>query len=153
MKYCVKCGSQLMDEAVICPKCGCAANERAVKKIQTTKEAGTSLNEKLDATLAFVRNVLLIIGTLILLIGSYWGGGLFSGGLSNEGVIWLDISLYNVYGFGLSIACYVLATLCSIADLIVLCIGKTRNLQKLFKCITSILLCVGLLYVVITYSL
>ena len=23
MKYCQKCGNQLMDEAVICPKCGC----------------------------------------------------------------------------------------------------------------------------------
>ncbi len=24
MKYCPKCGSELLDEAVICPKCGCA---------------------------------------------------------------------------------------------------------------------------------
>lgn len=24
MKYCSKCGNELMDEAVICPKCGCA---------------------------------------------------------------------------------------------------------------------------------
>ena len=23
MKYCSKCGNQVMDEAVICPKCGC----------------------------------------------------------------------------------------------------------------------------------
>lgn len=25
MKYCSKCGNELLDEAVICPKCGCAA--------------------------------------------------------------------------------------------------------------------------------
>ena len=24
MKYCVKCGYELADDAVICPKCGCA---------------------------------------------------------------------------------------------------------------------------------
>lgn len=25
MKYCSKCGNELLDEAVICPKCGCVA--------------------------------------------------------------------------------------------------------------------------------
>lgn len=25
MKYCSKCGAEIMDEAVICPKCGCSA--------------------------------------------------------------------------------------------------------------------------------
>lgn len=24
MKYCTKCGAEIMDEAVVCPKCGCA---------------------------------------------------------------------------------------------------------------------------------
>ena len=32
MKYCVKCGNQLFDEAVICPKCGCYANGAEVQK-------------------------------------------------------------------------------------------------------------------------
>ena len=26
MKYCTHCGEQLLDEAVVCPKCGCAAD-------------------------------------------------------------------------------------------------------------------------------
>ena len=26
MKYCTKCGSEIADEAVICPKCGCAVD-------------------------------------------------------------------------------------------------------------------------------
>ena len=25
MKYCTQCGNQLVDEAVVCPQCGCAA--------------------------------------------------------------------------------------------------------------------------------
>lgn len=28
MKYCTKCGKELMDEAVICPGCGCYAEEK-----------------------------------------------------------------------------------------------------------------------------
>lgn len=34
MKYCAKCGNELMDEAVICTKCGCA-----VQQISTTAPA------------------------------------------------------------------------------------------------------------------
>ncbi len=32
MKYCTKCGQQIDDEAVICPKCGCVTDEKAFKK-------------------------------------------------------------------------------------------------------------------------
>lgn len=34
MKYCSSCGSELKDEAVICPKCGCAVNDRALRKFK-----------------------------------------------------------------------------------------------------------------------
>ncbi len=29
MKFCSKCGAQLMDEAVVCPNCGCAQSNSA----------------------------------------------------------------------------------------------------------------------------
>ncbi len=32
MKYCSKCGNELMDEAVICPKRGCAIESAKKKK-------------------------------------------------------------------------------------------------------------------------
>ncbi len=31
MKFCEKCGKEIMDEAVICPGCGCAVNRNALK--------------------------------------------------------------------------------------------------------------------------
>ena len=34
MKYCEKCGNQLLDEAVICPKCGCAVAGKQPSKQQ-----------------------------------------------------------------------------------------------------------------------
>lgn len=36
MKYCSKCGAELMDEAVICPKCGCAVGENRPANTTTT---------------------------------------------------------------------------------------------------------------------
>lgn len=32
MKYCTHCGSEIMDEAVICVHCGCAVENSSVKK-------------------------------------------------------------------------------------------------------------------------
>lgn len=33
MKYCEKCGNELLDEAIMCPKCGCAvAGKQPIKQ-------------------------------------------------------------------------------------------------------------------------
>ena len=34
MKFCQKCGKEIMDEAVICPGCGCSVENTDVKKIE-----------------------------------------------------------------------------------------------------------------------
>ena len=34
MKYCTKCGHELLDEAVLCPNCGCMTNDNAVKPVE-----------------------------------------------------------------------------------------------------------------------
>lgn len=40
MKYCIKCGKEIMDEAVVCPGCGCATKtESAPVKIAVPKRA------------------------------------------------------------------------------------------------------------------
>jgi uncharacterized membrane protein YvbJ len=36
MKYCCKCGAQLLDEAVLCPKCGCQVGGMDSSKDATT---------------------------------------------------------------------------------------------------------------------
>ena len=33
MKFCSKCGNQLLDESVICPRCGCQVENFAVKRV------------------------------------------------------------------------------------------------------------------------
>lgn len=45
MKYCSKCGNELLDEAVICPKCGCPADsgKNANKKSTVGNKVKTAL--------------------------------------------------------------------------------------------------------------
>ena len=49
MKYCDKCGSELFDDAVICPKCGCA----------------TGVIKKSSSGMSTLINILMIINCVI----------------------------------------------------------------------------------------
>ena len=44
MKFCEKCGKEIMDEAVICPSCGCAVKKEAeaTKAVEVPKQAKTA---------------------------------------------------------------------------------------------------------------
>ena len=46
MKYCSKCGNELLDEAVICPKCGCMIDGAKNLKIQKINETAETQNVK-----------------------------------------------------------------------------------------------------------
>ncbi len=37
MKYCNKCGNQLLDEAVICPKCGCSVGSQLSNNAESNR--------------------------------------------------------------------------------------------------------------------
>lgn len=53
MKYCEKCGSELFDEAVICPKCGCQAGNK------------TTTNSSSKIQTAFVLNIIAVVISLV----------------------------------------------------------------------------------------
>ena len=54
MKFCSKCGNEIMDEAVICPKCGCACGD--LKKEQPIPPSGLKIAAK----------VFMVIGTVCM---------------------------------------------------------------------------------------
>lgn len=54
MKFCTKCGNELIDEAVVCTKCGCATSTNPIP----------NLNEKSE--LSTVAKVFMIISTVLL---------------------------------------------------------------------------------------
>lgn len=39
MKYCTKCGRELMDEAIVCPGCGCSQDNAAANNQQQSANA------------------------------------------------------------------------------------------------------------------
>ena len=57
MKYCYKCGAELFDEAVICPKCGCQQPSSAVSHSVVANETYESYSG------------LIILSVLIPLVG------------------------------------------------------------------------------------
>ena len=68
MKYCTKCGNELLDEAVICPKCGCPVKEVS----PTTKNSAKArvASASLLNLIAFVINILLLVFIFVPLIGA-----------------------------------------------------------------------------------
>lgn len=43
MKFCSKCGKEIMDEAVICPNCGCEVKNSTVSTSQNTVDDQVSI--------------------------------------------------------------------------------------------------------------
>ena len=66
MKYCEKCGNQLMDEAVLCPKCGCPAGKSKKDQVADEKAKASGV-----ATLCFLGAAAIIIITILVAIAQY----------------------------------------------------------------------------------
>lgn len=84
MKYCVKCGAELCDEAVVCPKCGCMVDGRSVEKdfpgkIEEKKiEPTVADNQQTRTWVSMVLGILALIYSLSSLIFRVSLGELFN---------------------------------------------------------------------------
>ena len=63
MKYCEKCGNQLLDEAIMCPKCGCAVAGK-----QPTKEQNEKSKNQAKSAIMIIVGIGIIIATIIAVI-------------------------------------------------------------------------------------
>ena len=68
MKYCVKCGNELLDEAVICPKCGCAAD---LAQSQSISQNDNDLVNELSNKVKMNGIIWLVIGCIQILLGLF----------------------------------------------------------------------------------
>ena len=68
MKYCSKCGNELHDEAVICPKCGCPVPNAEANVVQDNRKVRLKSASAVNA-IAFILNIL---------CGIYFAFALFS---------------------------------------------------------------------------
>ncbi len=64
MKYCEKCGNQLLDEAIMCPKCGCAVAGKQPTKEQNAHAKKQDKN-MMVATLMFLGAIAIVVFTII----------------------------------------------------------------------------------------
>lgn len=69
MKFCEKCGKEIMDEAVICPGCGCAV-------VQKTQVKQVSYDDcvKGAATTNIISGIVLALGVFCALFVNAWLG-------------------------------------------------------------------------------
>lgn len=64
MKFCTKCGAELMDEAVICVKCGCAVENNAVSQSEGNEPPRKS-------GLSTAAKVFMVLGTIIMALWTF----------------------------------------------------------------------------------
>ena len=111
MKYCSKCGNELLDEAVICPKCGCPVPNAEMNVVQDNRKVRLKSASAMNA-IAFILNIL---------CGAYFAwalfnvsdesepsGGIsvdFSGGAPSVSWFWVWVAMVIVI-FALGIAIY-----------------------------------------------
>lgn len=67
MKYCIHCAKELLDESVICPGCGCAVENKEIKK-----EEKISTFKKNEKTWIIILSIFFVAfaGAVILLLTS-----------------------------------------------------------------------------------
>lgn len=72
MKFCQKCGKEIMDEAVICPGCGCAISNATSAKKEVSYDDAVSK----AATTNVISIILLAAGIICWLLVNMWVGAI-----------------------------------------------------------------------------
>lgn len=72
MKFCSKCGKEIMDEAVVCPSCGCAVETETPK----IKEVSYDDYVKGAATTNIISAVVIALGIVTWLFVNMWLGAI-----------------------------------------------------------------------------
>lgn len=94
MKYCSHCGKEIVDEAVMCPYCGCAV------------ESNPAVNDKPNTGLNIISFLLPIVGAIMYFIYH-----------EKEPKKAAAIGKWALYGLGFTVICYVPLSACDAAAL------------------------------------
>ena len=94
MKYCSHCGKQILDEAVMCPHCGCMV------------ENAVSVHDEPNKGLNIISFLLPVVGAIMYLI--------YHEKAPKKAAA---IGKWALYGVGFSVICYILLVACGAAAL------------------------------------
>jgi hypothetical protein len=153
MKFCSKCGHELVDEAVVCINCGCSvspAYQQATKaKNASTVTLGTPTTEKtsvLPCVFNFVFSITAVVSVFFLILSVAWA--------------WISTDIYtSYYSSNISVYAYLypdawFAILGLISAIVscgfgivsfILALVKKEKLDKLFSSITRLFIGVALI--------
>lgn len=90
MKYCSHCGKELMDEAVICPNCGCAV------------DGSSNVNDKSNKGLNIISFLIPLAGAIMYFI--------YHEKEPNKAAA---VGKWALYGLGFAVLCYFVLVGCS----------------------------------------
>ncbi|MBQ2933385.1 MAG: zinc-ribbon domain-containing protein [Clostridia bacterium] len=79
MKFCTHCGKELLDEAVICPGCGCAVSGKSAAAPKSNESLLDTLAQRLNTNAI----IWLVIGVLQIIGGIFWNWFLLVVGVLN----------------------------------------------------------------------
>ena len=77
--YCAKCGAEIMDEAVVCPKCGCATKNASVASqgnATNVTSYSTASSPEQDISSAKTLGIIAIIAGLFIPLAGWICGGI-----------------------------------------------------------------------------
>ena len=177
MKYCVKCGNELFDEAVFCTKCGVMLGThiqpiRDVKESVEVKNTDKSKSSILYLVFGFISNILSIASAFFLLLSirfSYvdcYARSVAESHASStfykysnsirtyvDTVVDTDVSGYLYFEEGAVILAFIfsiITLICSVCCLIFALI-KRSAIKDIFSAITKIFLALGLGIISLAY--
>ena len=74
MKFCEKCGKEIMDEAVICPGCGCTVQNQTMTTENNTENTAASKRSVVLGIIGIVGGILLaIVGHVCSILAIIFG--------------------------------------------------------------------------------
>jgi len=168
MKYCTHCGNELLDEAAICPKCGCAVdgyNLQKPKKAKTAKEKVYDVGDKPSKALTinyFICNIFIAFTALFIVAAIAFPELFISSKLTTSGSYYITYVISNSYKFhynyGSGAAAIAFATVSFIyqlVNLILTCVKHRpldERLNQIFRFILVIFILLGAIFVESGYA-
>lgn len=75
MKKCIECGTEMLDDAISCPKCGAPMQQSFAPSNNNFAKPTTSASNIIDnqffTIVPFIAAILFVVGTLVFLITSF----------------------------------------------------------------------------------
>ncbi len=78
MKYCVHCGNELLEEAVICPKCGCQTADKPIATKARKSVGKRWVFDLLTMINAIVVGTILVLANILTIWASWTAGFVFN---------------------------------------------------------------------------